>query len=106
MRQRVLVLGLVAALTVVAVALAVVVAGRGEEPPRTLAPAAGQSETTEDPLAWDGDRRAEFERRAAAGLSHVLYAKSPGGAIASAARTARWRPLVERAARGSGVDPD
>jgi hypothetical protein len=36
----------------------------------------------------------------------VLYAKSPGGIVASAARTARYRPLVERAAKAGGVDPD
>ena len=59
-----------------------------------------------DPFAWDPRRAAEFERRAAAGNSHVLYALSPGGAVASAARTARWRPLVERAADAAGVDPD
>jgi hypothetical protein len=58
-----------------------------------------------DPFAYEEGRRAAFERRAAAGLSHVLYAKSPGGAAATARRTARWRPLVEAAARGT-VDPD
>ncbi len=56
-----------------------------------------------DPFAWAPDRAAQFERRAAAGNSHPLYALSPGGAIASAERTARWRPQVERAAaRGRG----
>ena len=45
-------------------------------------------------------------RRAAAGNSHLLYALSPGGAVASAERTARWRPLVERAAEQAGVDAD
>ena len=43
-------------------------------------------------LDYDPDRRAWYERRAAAGLSHVLYAKSPGGAIASAQRTAALAP--------------
>src|ERR687887_487533 len=38
-------------------------------------------------LAYEPARRAELEARAAAGLSHVLYEKSPGGAIASAQRT-------------------
>ena len=33
-----------------------------------------------DPFAYDPSRKAEFERRAAAGTSHVLYARSPGGA--------------------------
>src|SRR2546423_15715142 len=47
-----------------------------------------------------------LESRATAGLSLVLYAKSPGGAMATAARVARFRPLVQAAARRYGVDPD
>jgi hypothetical protein len=34
----------------------------------------------------------------------VLYAKSPGGAVATARRVERWRPLIEREA--GDVDPD
>ena len=59
-----------------------------------------------DPYAWDPDQADEFVRRATAGNSQLLYTLSPGGAIASAERTARWRPLVERAAEQAGVDPD
>ena len=59
-----------------------------------------------DPYAWDPERADEFVRRATAGNSQLLYALSPGGAVASAERTARWRPLVERAAEQAGVDPD
>ena len=59
-----------------------------------------------DPYAWDPGRADEFVRRATAGNSHALYALSPGGAAASAERTARWRPLVERAAEQAGVDAD
>src|SRR6185295_4945398 len=44
--------------------------------------------------------------RAAAGNAHALYALSPGGVVASAARTAQWRPLVDRAAATAHVDPD
>jgi hypothetical protein len=58
------------------------------------------------PFAYDGDHREDYERRAALGLSHVLYAKSPGGVVASAKRTARWRPLVDRVARRHGLDAD
>src|SRR4051812_19775300 len=104
MRRRLLALGLVAA----AVGLAVVVLATrgGPDAPKTLMPGAGNTETTVDPIAWSPERRRELERRAAAGLAHVIYAKSPGGAIDSAARTATWRPEVERAARRGGVDPD
>jgi hypothetical protein len=68
-----------------------------------LAPGRGPGN---DPLAYRPGSEAMLESRAAAGLSHVLYAKSPGGAIATAARVARFRPLVEAAARRYGVDPD
>src|SRR5215211_5431446 len=94
-------LGVLGPLALAVAALVVVLALRGRQPdvPRTLTPGAGNTETTVDPLAWDADKRTELERRAAAGLSHVLYAKSPGGAILSAVRTAGWRALIERTAR-------
>src|SRR3954447_15898558 len=103
MRRRLVMLGLVAAATA---GLAVVVlASRGPDAPRTLTPGAGNTATTVDPLAWSAKRRPELERGAASGLARVIYAKSPGGAIVSAVRTATWRPQVERAAEGRGKDP-
>lgn len=59
-----------------------------------------------DPFAYSEDRREEFERRAASGLSHVLYEKSPGGVLASARRTARWRTRVESVASEAQLDAD
>jgi len=59
-----------------------------------------------DPFRYDEARRADFERRAAAGASHVLYAKSPGGAFKTAERTAVFRAQVESAAPAAGVEPD
>src|SRR5689334_18068238 len=104
MRWRLAGIGLVA---VAAVVLAAVLLSRGSASvPRTLTPGAGNTETTVDPIAWDPDRRVELQRRAAAGLAHVLYAKSPGGAVVSAARTATWRPMIERVAKRSHLDPD
>src|SRR3954470_22128987 len=104
MRWRLLALGVaVAAAVVLAVVL---LSNREPDVPRTLTPGAGNTETTVDPIAWSPMRRRELERRAAAGLAHVIYAKSPGGAIVSAARTATWRPHIERAAKRGGVDPD
>ena len=98
------VVALLAALTV-----AWLVAGSddaGDRGPAGLFPGAGVSDATLDPIAYDDGRREELEARAAAGHSHVLYAKSPGGAVASARRTAAFRPLVEAAARRHGVDAD
>lgn len=71
----------------------------------TLRPGAEPGEGF-DPLAYDADRKAEYERRAAAGLAHVLFAKSPGGVVATAERVAGFRPLVEAAALAAKVDPD
>lgn len=59
-----------------------------------------------DPLAWSAARQREFERRAALGASHVVYEMSPGGVLASAERTAAFRPEIEAAAVRHGVDPD
>jgi hypothetical protein len=107
-----------ARLSVVAAALllalvAAVVALTREDPagdlpvvPTPPGEAGEDAEPLADPFAWDPDRTEEFERRAAAGNSHPLYALSPGGAAASAARTARWRRSVERAAAEAGVDAD
>ena len=59
-----------------------------------------------DPFAWDPARAGELARRAAAGSSHLLYALSPGGVVASAERTDLRRAAVERAAKQAGVDAD
>jgi transglycosylase-like protein with SLT domain len=75
---------------------------RGDDDPPTYSPV----NLKNDPWAYTADREAEFESRAAAGHSHVVYVKSPGGIVATAARVARWRPQVEAAAEESGVDPD
>jgi hypothetical protein len=58
-----------------------------------------------DPLGFQPSRKAEIERNAAAGLSHVLYAKSPGGVAASAARTAAYRGLIDAGAAAIRADP-
>ena len=59
-----------------------------------------------DPYAYEPDREQEFEARAAAGHSHVVYVKSPGGVLATARRLERFRDDIERAADDAGVDPD
>lgn len=59
-----------------------------------------------DPLAWDPRREEEFVQRAQEGHAHPLYTRSPGGAARTAQRTARWRPLVERAAAEADIAPE
>src|SRR3954451_21668242 len=99
-QQRRLVLLLAAALLVGAAAGFLL--QRSTDTP--LAPGRGPAQ---DPLAYK-DRRDDtrLETHAADGLSHVLYAKPPGGAPATAARGARFRPLVEATAARHGIDPD
>lgn len=59
-----------------------------------------------DPLAFERGRTAAYERAAAFGLSHALFAKSPGGVVASARRTAAFRLQIEDAVSGSDFDAD
>jgi hypothetical protein len=77
----------------------------GEDSPPSFGPVTVEPGEP-DPFAYDSDREAEFVDRATAGHSHVLYAKSPGGAPATARRVERWRPQIEEAAGIVDVDPD
>src|SRR5436305_2027272 len=89
-----------AAVAVLAIVLAIVLLGArdGGSP--------GGGDTAADPLAYTAGREAAFAEAAARGNAHVLYAKLPGGARESAARTARWRPQIERAAAAAGIEAD
>src|SRR3954468_12238801 len=97
-----------AAMTAVAAVVAatmLLVGGSGAKSER-LVPGGGDAAGEYDPLAYEQDREHELEQRATTGLSDVVYEKSPGGVVATARRTLRWRPLVERAAKAYGVDPN
>ena len=90
-------------LVVAAVGLTLALTGGGK---RKLVPAGGNSHGTYDPLAYSRTNDAALERAAAAGEGHIVFAKSPGGVLATAKRTAHFRPLVEAAARQGHLDPD
>ncbi len=62
--------------------------------------------TRVDPLAFDQRDSAALEVSAAFARSHTLYAKSPGGVVATATRTDSFRPLIEQAAAAGEIDPD
>jgi hypothetical protein len=74
----------------------------GGDDPLTFTPVAPER----DPFAYESGREPEFEARAAAGHSHVVYAKSPGGVAATARRVERYRDVVEEVAEDAGVDAD
>ena len=101
----------VVALVVVVVlaALAATILLDSADEPR-LAPGSGQAPGQDgdrvDPLAYTPAREGELVAAATRGHAHVLYAKSPGGARASAERTARYRELVAAAATTAKIDPD
>ena len=94
------------ALAAVVVLVLVVVTGGGGGGVKRLVPGGGNGSGTYDPLAYDSDKEQDLEKRAAAGFSDVVYEKSPGGVVATAKRTAHWRPLVDSAARANGVSAD
>ncbi len=63
------------------------------------------SQSSDDPLAWSPETSKELAERAALGTSHVIYEKSPGGVLASAERTVKWRDEIDDAAKPAGIDP-
>lgn len=99
-------LAALAALIAVALVIAVVLARGGGGQNERLVPGGGDRSGEYDPLAYDSGKEDDLAARATAGLSDVVYEKSPGGVVATARRVARWRPLVDRAARAYGVNPD
>jgi hypothetical protein len=87
---------------VIAVALIAGVGGSLPQPPR---PQAAAGAGAGDPFGYVAAREQELIARAIAGNAHVLFAKSPGGVVATAARVAAYRPLINRATAGTGLDP-
>ncbi len=102
-RRRRLALGLVLA-GALGAGIAAAVGGGGAALPLLPAARPSQAPDVGDPLAFAANRQADYIARATAGEAHVLYAKSPGGAFATAARVAKLRPLVDRASAGR-IDP-
>lgn len=75
-------------------------------PPPLPLPGLGRPALPGDPFAYRPGRQADFEARASAGEEYVLFLKSPGGVLATAARVAAYRPLVDAATQGTGIDPN
>ena len=110
MRAALITLAMVAAAG--ALAAVVLALGLGDSDPpdvevdRIAEAARSGGEGSEDPLAWSASQSDELAERATLGTSHVIYAKSPGGVVLAAERTAGWRGEIEDAASEHGVDPD
>jgi hypothetical protein len=84
----------------------ILTSGGDSGPPPLPLPGIGQPAKPGDPFAYVASRESEFVARAIDGTDHVLFAKSPGGALATAARVAAFRPLIDRATAGTAIDPN
>ncbi len=104
-RPRVPIRALLAAFVLVGAAVGITLA-LSSGGSRDLVPGAGNKSGTFDPLAYSPEREGQLTRAATAGESHIVYAKSPGGVLATARRVAHWRPLIDRVAWTAGVNAD
>ncbi len=100
-RRRLVAAGVV---VLAVIALVVTLSGGGaiKGPPL---PGIGRPARAGDPVTYAADREASFVARGTAGNAHVLFSASPGGALATSARVAALRPLIDAATNGTGVDP-
>jgi hypothetical protein len=96
-----IVLAVSALIFVVAIVIA---AGRGGAPRLRLP--SGRLTWSATPLGYESGHDAQFVARAVSGSAYVLFAKSPGGVVATATRVAAYRPLINAAVAGSGIDPN
>jgi hypothetical protein len=91
----------VALAAIVAVVLVVTLGGSSLSgaPPAANAPETGAGGL----FHYDAAKSAQFTARATAGNGQVLFAKSPGGAIATAKRVAAFAPMIEHAVAGTNI---
>ncbi len=76
-------------------------------PPLPRLPRAGPAQVSpgQNLFAYDASLASGLIARATAGEAHPLYVKTPGGAVATAARVAHFQALIDRVTAGSGIDP-
>ncbi|HWF24311.1 MAG TPA: hypothetical protein VG275_02620, partial [Solirubrobacteraceae bacterium] len=92
-----------AVILVIAIAFAAL---HSSGPPPLPLPGLGKPAPPGDPFAYQASREANFVARASAGEANVLFQKSPGGVLATAARVAAYRPLIDAATKGTSVSPN
>jgi Transglycosylase SLT domain len=96
---------LVALVALIAGAIALATSGGKSAPPPLPLPGIGRPAKPGDPFAYASGSESNFIARAIAGSEHVLFTKSPGGALATAARVGAWRGLIDQAVAGTSIDP-
>ena len=104
-RRRLAIAGAALVALIAAAAIVIATSGGKTGPPPLPLPGIGQPAKQGDPFAYVSSRKSDFVARATAGSSHVLYVKSPGGALATAERVAAWRPLIDQVTAGTRIDP-
>jgi hypothetical protein len=97
---------MLAGAAVILVVAAAVAALSGGGPAPLPLPGIGRPARSGDPFGYIAGRANDFTQRATAGSAHVLFAKSPGGVMATAARVARYRPMIDQVTSGTGIDPN
>jgi len=90
-----------AVILVIAIAVS---AGRGGAAPLRLP--SGRLTWSATPLGYATGHDPQFVARAVSGSAYVLFAKSPGGVVATAARVAAFRRLINAAVAGTGISPN
>jgi hypothetical protein len=90
---------------ILVIAIAVAALHSSGPPPLPL-PGLGKPAPPGDPFAYQASREANFVARASAGEANVVFQKSPGGVLATAARVAAYRPLIDAATKGTSVSPN
>ena len=103
-RRRLAIAGVVLVALIAAAVVLATSGGKSAPPPLPL-PGIGQPAKPGDPFAYVRRSESDFVARAIAGSDHVLFTKSPGGALATAARVAAFRPLIDQATAGTSIDP-
>jgi hypothetical protein len=103
-RRRLAIAGVVL-VALIAAGIVLATSGGKSAPPPLPLPGIGQPAKPGDPFAFVPSRESDFVARAIAGSDHVLFTKSPGGALATAARVAAFRPLIDQATAGTNIDP-
>ncbi len=104
-RARRLVAAAVLVVAVVVVLVLVVGRGGGTRSPSAGSVSPGRPEGT-GLLRYDPARRSAYEGDAASGLAHVVYARSPGGVVATARRVLAYEADARAATKGTGVSAD
>jgi len=100
MRRRFWALAVLALLIYAVIAIT---SSGGIKPPPPARDAAGAGPNPGAPFAYRAADATAFTRRVTLGESQVLFTLSPGGVMATAARVAAFRGLIDKAVKGTNI---